>query len=817
MPTSSIVQRQATSSVVSTSTISLPDESLTSLTTSAIQTASDSAPVLTSGTVITSLETSGETGALPFPTSVTNASTTLSLLDTATLQSVKPTLTQVISTLVANDIFQPIATDSLPSQISQRGDHPVPRLGVQPQQSKLETNKFYVNLMLGSQTAPVFTYPYSVSWSKGGGSVNSWGLSISHIERNQLAYGPAKPGYDAGQWAYFVNPIGIQSMILSATELSTGTTLTTDSAGPFSVNANLLARGASSPTISFPLVQGMPFITALYRSGTPLLQSGVGFQNITYTGTLTGGTTYKYRARLGNGYTWLIYVTPSSTNFAANKFNLINSINIQGPSGFNGMIQTAKLPANAPTDAENIYDSAAGAYSSTAKVSGTVQGSAGSYTISWTKQGASSQQLLMFALPHHIASMTTSTAGGVTDLQMYTTTKGLATAVRGTSWTLQESKLPIDMSFAPWTPTKGSMKSVSAAAAQAINAAGSAELKQDIPAQTNVGSLYYDGKALAKFAAMVYTLHDISGNPSLALTGLKALEQAFALHVNNQMQWPLVYESAWGGVVSSATYTNGDSGLDFGNTYYNDHHFHYGYFVYAAAVIGYLNPLWLGSGSNKAWVNMLVRDYANSVDNDPYFPFSRSFDWYHGHSWASGLFESFDGRNQESSSEDTMASYAVKMWGQVIGDTAMQARGNLMLAIQARSLQSYYLYSSSNAVEPAQWIGNKAAGILFDNKIDHTTYFGDNAEYVEGIHMLPIMPFTTLVRSPDFVNQEWQAYFASTINSITGGWRGLLMANWAIVNPSAAYQFFKTIDISFLDGGASQTWYLAWSAALGGL
>jgi endo-1,3(4)-beta-glucanase len=167
-----------------------------------------------------------------------------------------------------------------------------------------------------------------------------------------------------------------------------------------------------------------------------------------------------------------------------------------------------------------------------------------------------------------------------------------------------------------------------------------------------------------------------------------------------------------------------------------------------------------------------------------------------------------------------MSTYALKMWGQITGDVNMQARGNLMLAIQARSLQSYYLTSDDNTVQPAQYIGNRAAGILFDNKIDHTTYFGDNPEYVEGIHMLPLMPFSAYIRTPTLVAQEWTGYFSGgRVSSIVGGWRGVLMANYAIVDPVAAWDFFAdaNFDPSHLDGGASRTWYLAWSAALGGV
>lgn len=76
------------------------------------------------------------------------------------------------------------------------------------------------------------------------------------------------------------------------------------------------------------------------------------------------------------------------------------------------------------------------------------------------------------------------------------------------------------------------------------------------------------------------------------------------------------------------------------------------------------------------------------------------------------------------------------MWGKATGDNAMEARGNLMLAVEARSLNNYFLMQSDNAVQPPQFIGNKATGILFDNKVDHTTYFGTLIEYIQGFVFL---------------------------------------------------------------------------------
>ena len=141
----------------------------------------------------------------------------------------------------------------------------------------------------------------------------------------------------------------------------------------------------------------------------------------------------------------------------------------------------------------------------------------------------------------------------------------------------------------------------------------------------------------------------------------------------------------------------------------NDHHFHYGYFIYTAAVIAYLDPSWLPL--NQAWVNSLVRDAANPSTQDNMFAFSRMFDWYHGHSFAAGLFELWDGKDEESSSEDAFFAYAMKMWGRVISDSSMEARGNLMLSILARSFDEYFLLSSNNKNQPANFIANKVTGI----------------------------------------------------------------------------------------------------------
>lgn len=532
-------------------------------------------------------------------------------------------------------------------------------------------------------------------------------MAVSHVEFRLLAFGPKNQSLPTEPVEYYINPVGLQHVILSATELDESTTLTVDNPKAFSARAVLRrSSGSASQSITFPIVQGMGYVTAEYNNLQPLIESGVFFREVVSAGSPKPGI-FKYQLTLEDDSQWLLYATPSDGKDP--ELKLVSNSSLSGPQGFTGTIQTAKNPAG--TSGEKFYDNSAGVYPAEGHVTGSVTGDVGTYTISWTKvgKGASDTPLIMFALPHHVESFDSNTSGRITDIHLRSNTKGNTTAVIGESWTMTESNLPVDMGFAPWSTTQGSIDTLSAAAQQAILSVAPQELQQDMEGQTNLNSMYYSGKALSKFATLVYTVSQLSNNPGVANAAFLELKKCFARFVQNQQQFPLAYDSVWKGVVSTAGYS-GDLNQDFGNTAYNDHHFHYGYFIQAAAIIGALDPTWLAE--NKDWVNALVRDAGNSVDNDPYFPFSRSFDWFNGHSWAKGLFESFDGKDEESTSEDAMFAYAVKMWGQTTGDASMEARGNMMLGIMRRSLDSYFLMKSNNTNQPVNFIGNKVTGIV---------------------------------------------------------------------------------------------------------
>jgi len=353
-------------------------------------------------------------------------------------------------------------------------------------------------------------------------------------------------------------------MILSAQELTNTTAMTVDTPLAFSVNVNLAKSLGSSSLITFPLVQGMGYVTGVYNGSTPLIQSGVFFRTLTYGGLINGNSTAQYEVDLMDGSQWLMYLTPFS-GYTMPVMTLANQSDIVSDRLFTGSCQIAKN-SNA-TVTMPIFDASAGVYPLRGSISGTVSGAVGDYTLSWMKGGLINRTLLMFALPHHIQSLSEAQTTDInTSLQLETTTKGIATAITADSWTLVEPNMPINMGFAPWTNTTGSVTQLPPSAINLINNVSVSELAQDFASQTNLNSMYYSGKALAKFAAMIYTVNDLANNTGAASAGLLKLKDCFNTFVNITQILPLVYDSVWGGVVSSGTYQHNDPGLDFGES-----------------------------------------------------------------------------------------------------------------------------------------------------------------------------------------------------------------------------------------------------------
>ncbi len=123
------------------------------------------------------------------------------------------------------------------------------------------------------------------------------------------------------------------------------------------------------------------------------------------------------------------------------------------------------------------------------------------------------------------------------------------------------------------------------------------------------------------------------------------------------------YDPDWRGIVGQTP--------AFGSELFNDHHFHYGYFLYAAGVLAAHDPSVIDD--LRPVMTLLAADIAGSADTG-ITPQWRPYDAYASHSWAAGTSEFADGNNQESSSEAVTAWAGLQLWAQAAGTLPWNVR-----------------------------------------------------------------------------------------------------------------------------------------------
>jgi endo-1,3(4)-beta-glucanase len=134
---------------------------------------------------------------------------------------------------------------------------------------------------------------------------------------------------------------------------------------------------------------------------------------------------------------------------------------------------------------------------------------------------------------------------------------------------------------------------------------------------------------------------------------------------------------------------------------------------------------------------------------------TRTKDWFNGFSWAAGLVDFGDNRNQESTSEAMNGYYAIYLLGDAWKNDELRDFGRLLMATELRSVKKYWHMKADSDVYPEVMKNQKMIGILWDTKIDYGTWFGKNPCFIHGIQMLPFTPITEDYLPRDFIAEEY--------------------------------------------------------------
>ena len=544
---------------------------------------------------------------------------------------------------------------------------------------------------------------------------------------------------------------------------------------------NVSANGASSLKVTYG--HGSPYVYAEYTGGTP---------RVMFPAVPTIWS--------GNANTPVLGVTISNRHYAlfgptGSTWTGIGSTALVNNLGGNNYFSVAVLPDNSAATLAKFQQYAYSFVTGTqANWSYDKPNAEVVTTYNYTtvaKQG--SQTGTLFALyPHQWKNSTKALLA-----QTYGSVRGVMKLAEGTSFATR-------MKFSgvlPSLPDLGTYNRTTLA--NYVNEA-EAEVYNDPP------DTYWFGKRLGKLAT-VAPIADQVGDATAATK--------FRNEIRSALENWFKASNAQGALKSSEVfYFNNNWGTLFGypDSYgsvleLNDHHFHYGYFIKAAAEIARVDKSWASNAEWGAMVKLLIRDIASSNRSDPMFPFLRNFDVYAGHTWASGHANFGDGNNNESSSEAMNAWSGVILFAEATGDTALRDLGIYLYTTEMNAINEYWFDVTGQNHHP-NFTRSTASMIWGGKTVGDGVWWTGNPEEVHGINWLPIHAGSLyLTQYPDYTRQNYEALVAENGGTNWNEWGDIIWMYRAIQNPADAIsQMNAGIASTFIERGNSKANVYHW-------
>ncbi|MDQ1646306.1 MAG: endo,3(4)-beta-glucanase, partial [Cryptosporangiaceae bacterium] len=583
----------------------------------------------------------------------------------------------------------------------------------------LPTNQWWTSALTGPLSQPMWTHPVAAKADKAG-------LQFSAAEPTASANSvvtPFTPAVTAGE--------GLTSLRVTGY-------------GAFHVRLSAGLRGGGS--VETTLVQGSPILSLRFRGAAPVLRLN-GPSN-------PGGTDARILRIEAVGQTWDAVTVDRGSAWTRHG-------DLATASGTSGLIALAPVPLGvdlARWRAALLRTAGVPVVDTTASVTydhGTV-------TQTLRARRASGGPGVWALLPHQRdgldAAGVTRLAGGYGD-------------ARGPLSLVEAEVVRVRV------PMPGLLPGVPALAlGPAAAAAVRTDLAADLAAPPGAGGSYFGLKELGRLAVVAEVANRVGtrSGQAKALARLRPQLTDWLTYSGPADGRYFGYDSTWGGLIAYPA--------EFGSADYNDHHFQYGYLVYAAAVLAESDPSFARDYGDT--VDLIVRDFAGSgtgIGGAGLPPF-RSFNAYQGHSAASGFAPFADGNNQESSSEAVHAWEAVTRWGLVRGNADLVTFGVTHYALEAAAARRYWL--GETGARPAGY-RHRTTGIVFDAKYDYATFFDAKPEAVVGIQLLPLT-FGSLYRGDPGAAAERSAELRAAAGGPPRSWGDLFAADLALADPGAA-------------------------------
>lgn len=617
------------------------------------------------------------------------------------------------------------------------------------------TNAWFLNFVLDTQEAtsdPVNLFPYLAVLS-------NQGISLSYTAPFFYAE-PMYPNIISAFFYAFTDQVRLGPVEAMATRYATGYS---------GIHLTMHWDNQQHQSITAPLMQGSPYLTMFFDQATPEVSTRFKILSV-------NSQTVNQPIKTSNRYEIVIALMPNQTQtwilYTEKPISLLWDSTPRGDKltaskPYQGFVRIAlqkDTATNLMNDAQ-ILDNYSHTipYAYKRRINTRKKGIG--YTLEWATQNG--QPPLMLDLPIHRGMLEPST----------THVQGLSYfGIKGQMLGITEKKWVMEIP----TPQLVFLekKNLSPDQEKQIRSALISDAQHLLTTKFPVDGPYRTGKRLARAARLILIANRL-GEEGLRDKMILRMESILSKHMQGKKPWKLVYDTTWGGIVPNKD--------DYGAQHYNDHHFHYGYWVYSYAVIAKFDPSWMTTTlkdenfSPEQWINILIRDYANPSAHDPYFPLQRYQDDFAGHSWASGLTASKDGQNANSSSEAVNAYYAIALYAEAMNDFNLHRWGRFLTGRELIAAKMYWQVIPNQSIYDKKFTQNNwIVASLWGSKIDANAFFKNcgleyrcGLEYSFGIEMLPLTAITT-----ELLDKQWLKEAYPTIKEISDNVHGKITSAW---------------------------------------
>lgn len=365
------------------------------------------------------------------------------------------------------------------------------------------------------------------------------------------------------------------------------------------------------------------------------------------------------------------------------------------------------------------------------------------FTVETDVKEGSATNMLLGLLPHHWANLASDSPQP---------TGYVYSSIRGQLKTLAGNKFSVENKFHGILPTLPYVDNYSEGFSPSVLAEKISAIQND-ELSTWTDS-YNDGQVVNRLIQAARVAAEMNNTAALnkLLATVKDRLENWLRADNGEVAFLFYYNSTWSALLGYPAGHGQDSNL-------NDHHFHWGYFIHAAAFVEQYEPGWASQWGDM--VNLLVRDAASTDRNDTMFPFLRNFSPYAGHSWANGFATFPQGNDQESTSESMQFNSSLIHWGSITNNKAIRDLGIYLYTTEQTAIEEYWFDIHDRNFPPTQQYS--LVSRVWGNNFDNGTFWTNDIAASYGIELYPIHGGSLyLGHHPEYASKLWNEIKTNT-------------------------------------------------------